>query len=65
MVNTTPIYDENITFIILNNLSLVLISLDADKKQIDLIVGDEYKNNLVEYYIGLKEIKSYKIDKEF
>ena len=38
---------------------------DAGKKQIDLIDGDEFMNKLAEYSIGLKEVKSYEIDKEY
>ena len=38
---------------------------DAGKKQIDLIDGDEFMNKLAEYCIGLKEIKSYEIDKDY
>lgn len=38
---------------------------DAGKKQIDLIDGAEFMNKLAEYSIGLKEVKSYEIDKEY
>ena len=35
------------------------------KQQIDLIDGEEFINKIVEYGIGVREVKAYEIDEEF
>lgn len=35
------------------------------KQQIDLMDGEELITKIVEYGIGVKEVKSYEIDEEF
>ena len=35
------------------------------KQQIDLIDGEEFINKIVEYGIGVREVKAYEIDEEY
>jgi len=35
------------------------------KQQIDLMDGEEFINKLVEYGIGVKEVKEYEIDEQY
>lgn len=37
----------------------------SGKKQIDLITGEELINKIAEYGIGVREVKTYEIDREF
>ena len=37
----------------------------SGKQQIDLLDGDDFVDKLVEYKIGVEEVKTYKVDKDF
>lgn len=40
-------------------------AVEEGKKTIDLVDGDEFIDKLIEYEIGVKEVKSYIVDEEF
>ena len=38
---------------------------EKEKKQIDLIDGEEFVTKLAEFGIGVREVKDYEIDEDF